>query len=102
MTQKIIQELEERISLLRAEMCNLTGRDRHTQQRMINEIADKLARLRRERKDELSSTSWDAHDIDDRTKEIVVKHSGRGAPGTMPHVPRGLPVIPDKRGDRDE
>ena len=92
-----IDEMEERISLLRAEMRNLTGRDRQTQQRMINELADKIARLRRERSDELSSTSWDAHDIDDRTEDIVAKYSGRGAPGTMPRIPRGLPTASDKQ-----
>ena len=94
-----IQELEERISVLRTEMRNLTGRDRQTQQRMINEIADKIARLRREHEDELSSVSWDAHDIDDGTKDIVAKYSSRGTPGAMPRIPRGLPAMSDKRCD---
>ena len=61
-----IQELEKQISLLRAGMRNLTGRDRSTQQRIINELADELARLRRER--EMGATSWeyDGNEVDVR------------------------------------
>ena len=42
-----IEELEQRIESIRAEMPNMTGRDRNTQRRMINELALKIFVLRR-------------------------------------------------------